>query len=392
MTKPNTRLHFLDAIRSFAIIMMLQGHFVHALLANCYRDKNNLYYAVWEYFRGITAPTFFTITGFIFTFLLLKQKTSGFDNPRVAKGIKRALKLILWGYLLRLSLYAIFIGTVNPSFFYVDVLQCIGMSLLLLISLYVIFSKISHKFFQFVLLLLGILIFITQPLFESMGLHFLPETLANYFTKKYGSIFTLIPWFGYVCFGGFLAITFLRYGKQPKFYPFIITVLLISGFSLTNLSSDFMMFLYDMSQIQVFKSVAYNNYLFIRLGNVSFIFAIFIWLRNYLTLPVFTNIGGKTLSIYILHFFVLYGSWFGLGLNRFFYLTLDPLQVIIGAILFVAGICFLVSKYDTHKIYITNILSQMSISMFSRIKHVDIANALKNRMIKRYHNFRLGKR
>lgn len=392
MTKPNTRLHFLDAIRSFAIIMMLQGHFVHALLDNCYRDKSNFYYSVWEYFRGITAPTFFTITGFIFTFLLLKQKTSGFENPRVFKGIKRALKLILWGYLLRLSIFAIFSGTVNPSFFYVDVLQCIGMSLLLLILLYLVFSKINYKVFQFILLLMGVTIFIMQPLFDSITLPFLPEIVENYFTKINGSIFTLIPWFGYVCFGGFLAITFLRYGKQSKFYPFIITVLLISGFTLINLSSDFMMFLYNMSYIQVFKSVAYNNYLFTRLGNVSLIFAIFIWLRNYLTLPVFTNIGGKTLSIYIVHFFVLYGSWFGFGLNRFFALALNPEQVMLGAILFVVGICFSISKYDVYKSDIIRVLYQINIPNLSRVKNVNLPSFMKNTMIRRYQDFRLGKR
>lgn len=210
MTKRNSRLHFMDAIRAFAIIMMLQGHFVHSLLGDMYRDKNNLIYTIWEYFRGMTAPTFFTITGFIFTYLLLKQNATGLENPRVLKGVKRAIKVIFWGYLLRLSFYALFTGTVNASFFYVDVLQCIGTSLLLLIGVYLILCRINHAWFQNTVFALGMIIFLLQPVYGSCILEFLPQTIANYFTNKNGSVFTLLPWFGYVCFGSFIATLFFK--------------------------------------------------------------------------------------------------------------------------------------------------------------------------------------
>ena len=63
------RLDFIDVIRAFAICMMLQGHFVGGLLADRYRDDNNFIYWLWHYCTGITAPVFFTVSGFIFTFL-----------------------------------------------------------------------------------------------------------------------------------------------------------------------------------------------------------------------------------------------------------------------------------------------------------------------------------
>ena len=68
------RLYFIDAIRAFAILMMLQGHFIDTLLAIEYRDPDNIAYSTWLYFRGITAPVFFTISGLIFTYLLIKAK------------------------------------------------------------------------------------------------------------------------------------------------------------------------------------------------------------------------------------------------------------------------------------------------------------------------------
>jgi len=326
MTTPTSRLHFLDAIRAFAIIMMLQGHFIHALLGNAYRD--NTIYDIWKYFRGMTAPTFFTITGFVFTFLLLKQDTIGIQNPRVLIGVKRALKVIFWGYFLRLSLYAVFKGTLNPSFFYVDVLQCIGTSLLLLIGMYLLFCRKNFKLFQNVTLCIGVAIFLFQPIYGTYILDFLPRTIANYFTNENGSIFTLFPWFGYVCFGSFFAVLFLKYRKQKSFLWRTSIFLFSIGLLLVFYSSDILMALYKFTNVQMFKMVAYNNFLFIRLGNVCVLFSIFIFAKDYLTNPI--------------------GSWLGFGLNRFFHHSLSPFYATLGAVLFVVGICWLVLYYDEH--------------------------------------------
>ncbi len=394
MTKPSSRLHFLDAIRAFAIMMMLQGHFVHALLGDVYRDKSNLIYSVWEYFRGMTAPTFFTITGFIFTFLLLKQEAVGFENPRVLKGIKRAIKVIFWGYLLRLSFYAVFKGTVNPSFFYVDVLQCIGTSLLLLIGVYLISYRYNKALFQNVILGVGVVIFLLQPMYGKCILEFLPKTIANYFTNRNGSIFTLFPWFGYVCFGSFMATLFLKFRTHQKFYAYATSILLLVGLLLMLWSSSVLMMLHDVTNIAIFKSVAYNNFLFIRLGNVCVLFAVFLLLKNYFTHSVINKIGGQTLSIYIIHFFVLYGSWFGLGLNRFFYRDLSPWEALIGALLFVAGICTLVIYYykyeDKLKLQFHHLLNVVFSAIKVNLKEVFVN--IKNDIIRIYRSIRYARR
>ncbi|WP_109851566.1 heparan-alpha-glucosaminide N-acetyltransferase domain-containing protein [Aquimarina sp. AU58] len=388
MTKRTSRLHFLDAIRAFAILMMLQGHFVHSLLGDVYRDKNNIVYATWEYFRGMTAPTFFTITGFIFTYLLLKQNTKGIDNPRVLKGVKRAVKVIFWGYLLRVSFYEVFTGRVNPSFFYVDVLQCIGTSLLLLIGIYLVLCRINETWFQNVMLSIGVIIFLLQPMYGSCILEFLPQTVANYFTNRNGSIFTLLPWFGYVCIGSFMASLFLKYGKQKMFYPHAIIALLFVGVLLVFYSSAILMVIYNITDISIFKSVAYNNFLFIRLGNVCILFSVFILMKNYVTNQMITKIGGRTLSIYIVHFFVLYGSWFGLGLSRFFYHSLTPGQTFIGALLFIISICATVLYYYKYE-------EELKLQTHYILKKTILPEAFvlfKNTIIRTYRNIRYTRR
>lgn len=370
MSQSNKRLYFLDAIRAFAIVMMLQGHFVYALLDNTFRNPESIIYTTWEYFRGMTAPTFFTITGFVFTYLLIKQSLHGFKNPRVSKGIRRAVKLIACGYALRISLFAVFSGKINASFFYVDVLQCIGVSLILLIGLYLLFYKKNPLVFQFMVLAGGILFFILQPLFGSFSYTYLPVFMRNYLSMSQGSIFTIVPWFGYVCFGSFLSIIFYRYEHQPKFYPFIISMLLVSGVILMFGSSELLMILYHISEVSVFKTAAYNNYLFTRLGDISILFALFIGFRNHFKNRLILNIGANTLYIYNIHFFILYGSWFGIGLSAFFYRSLGPWQVVFGALIFVITICYIALIYANRKDVIIQKIHHVLISGLTHIRYI----------------------
>ena len=58
------------------------------------------------------------------------------------------------------------------------------------------------------------------------------------------------------------------------------------------------------------------------------------------------KIGINTLSIYVVHFIILYGSFTGIGLNRFYTEILTPWQAIIGALLFTVGSCVIVLNLD----------------------------------------------
>ncbi|MCK5085941.1 MAG: DUF1624 domain-containing protein, partial [Melioribacteraceae bacterium] len=54
----NNRIQYLDLMRAFAVIMMLQGHTIHVLLADEYRTFDSLIYSIWHSLRGFTAPVF----------------------------------------------------------------------------------------------------------------------------------------------------------------------------------------------------------------------------------------------------------------------------------------------------------------------------------------------
>ncbi len=349
MKTKTARLFFIDAMRAWAILMMLQGHFIDGLLDPVFRDKENSIFNFWLYFRGITAPVFFTVSGFIFTYLLIRVPQKGLENPRVKKGIRRGLQLVFIGYLLRTNIFGLLSGNIYSSFYLVDVLHCIGLSILAVIGIY-LFS-VKRKKFLFPTLLMGIALglFLFEPIYKQWSFSYLPTIIANYFTKANGSVFTIIPWLGYATTGGFLAVLFTRFKDFKHLYPVAISSALVVGFSLIFFSSSSFIWLYNLTGIELFTLIQSNNYLFIRLGDVFVVFAIFMLLRRFMTNATVLKIGAGTLSIYVVHFIILYGSFTGMGLYRFFNHSLSPSIVISGAIVFMLICTYLALQYNKHE-------------------------------------------
>ena len=349
MKEKTSRLFFIDAMRAWAILMMLQGHFIDGLLDPIFRDPESSVYTVWLYFRGITAPVFFTVSGFIFTYLLIRVPQKGLENPRVRKGVRRGLQLLLIGYLLRLNLFGLFNGEIYGGFYLVDVLHCIGLSILAIIGLYLLTVN-SRKFvFPLALVSITILLFLFEPVYKQYSFGFLPEGLANYFTKVNGSVFTIIPWLGYTTIGATLALLFQRFKDFKFLYPAAIGLAALIGYGLVFHSSNMFINLYETTGITLFKMVQSNNYLFIRLGDVFFVFALFMVFRSLLKHPTILKIGSSTLTIYVVHFIILYGSFTGLGLYKFFHHDLSPVFAISGALAFMVICTYLSLQYVKHE-------------------------------------------
>nr|WP_262913972.1 DUF1624 domain-containing protein [Polaribacter sp. DS7-9] len=337
-------MYFIDIVRAFAILMMLQGHFIDTLLATSYRDTNNIAFNIWSYFRGITAPTFFTISGLIFTYLLLRAKTKGLENKRMIKGLTRGFFLIGVGYVLRIPIFSWLAGKFNSYFLVIDVLQIIGLSLIFIICIYFLCNK-KTTLFAIISLILGVTIFITEPLYRNLNITSIPVFLNNYISKSNGSIFTILPWAGYVCFGAFLATIFNKNLLKKNFKKTVIFSFLIIGCVFIFYSSLILAFLSKLCNFQLLMDAASYNYLFTRFGNVLIIFAFFYSLEAYLKFPLILKIGQKTLSIYVIHFIIIYGSFTGLGLKKIIGKNLNPTEAIIGAILFLVAVCIISFYY-----------------------------------------------
>jgi len=336
------RLYFIDALRAWAILMMLQGHFVSALLVDSYREEGGWFYFIWAYLRGVTAPVFFTVSGFIFTYLLFGNYGSGWSNPRVKKGVKRGALLILIGYVLQIKFARLWNGSINPSFDIVHVLQCLGLSMLLIIALYLIAHRLNKYLFQLLLGSITILLFLSSATVGQWEYGSLPDWLSNYMSRENGSVFTMVPWFGFAtagaCISGFFRFTITRQG----FYPKALMIFLSIGALLIFQSHEFIRDLGSLIDIRFFHLALEESYLFARLGVVLLVFALFISLRNFFDHRIVLAVGRNTLAIYILHAVVLYGSITGHGLSRYYHHSLPLAQVVLGAVFFIILICSMV--------------------------------------------------
>ena len=374
MGTQSKRLYFIDAMRAWAILMMLQGHFIDGLLDPVFKDPANTAYTTWRYFRGITAPVFFTVSGFIFTYLLMRAPRQGRQNPRIRKGLKRGVQLVLIGYLLRTNLFGLLQGTLYPSFFLVDVLHCIGISLLVVIGFYWMASRWDGRLLPALLLFSGLALFLFEPLYKAWDYSWMPAALANYFTRANGSVFTLIPWVGYTLLGGYLSTVFRKYRQDRYLYLKSIALCLLAGTLLIRYASPFFNWAWEQTGITLFNKIVSNNYLFMRLGDVLLVFAVFMLLRGLMKSVVFLKIGQNTLSIYVIHFIILYGSFTGLGLYQFFHHTLTPTVAITGALAFMSVCTWTALWYDQNEDRIKEIRS--GIWAYSRIFLWDVGQRL----------------
>ncbi|MGJ5643279.1 heparan-alpha-glucosaminide N-acetyltransferase domain-containing protein [Formosa sp. S-31] len=340
-----TRLYFIDAVRAFAILMMLQGHFIDGLLDPVYKSTDHLAFNIWNYFRGNTAPVFFTISGLIVMLLLLKAREKQTDKLRIKKSIKRGFNLILTGYLLRIPFFMWFSGHFNTYFLVTDVLQIIGLSLILLNGIYYL-AKSNLYVLTGILTSIGTLIFLTEPYYRNLEVSRLPLAISNYLSKSNGSVFTIFPWFAYVCFGAVIAVAFHKFQDKPHFKLKTLSIFTASGLFLIFLSSPILSWMSQITGIDLFESIAVYNYLNLRLGNVLITFAVFFALESRLKHPLITRLGAHTLSVYVVHFIILYGSFIGTGLYRFLHHTLRPWPAVIGAALFMISVSVIVLLYE----------------------------------------------
>jgi len=335
--------------------MMLQGHFTDTLLADSFRDYNNPVFSYWSFFRGMTAPIFFFSAGLIFTFLLLKDGRPLGDNERVKKGIRRAFMLIGLAYLLRFNFNALFYFDYFKmehfqSMFAVDVLHCMGLALLALIGVFAL-HKASLVPLPRLLLFAGLMIFFISPDVEAADWSWLPLPIAAFFMKNF-SVFTVIPWIGYSLLGGVLGY-YLHKRPALAFSGWFPAAMIGGGLMLHFYSAKWLKLLHVFTGWDNFLALGNYNYLFIELGHAAIVAAVIMYITPlWKRMPALvTKIGSETLTIYTVHYIILYGSIFGIGLYGFWSHSLTPLQCLVGVVLFEAFFIWMVVHIETLRNY-----------------------------------------
>jgi uncharacterized membrane protein len=228
-----------------------------------------------------------------------------------------------------------FITTEQLNIFYtVDVLHLIGFGLLFIM----IFALISEKLKigDTIAFFLGAMIFIlpTNYFNKIDWLLFFPKPFANYFYQGAGSLFPLFPWAGYMLLG---AIFGSRLAKNPTIFRntnfslrtiFIGIVILSLVFLYNYLSYSNFYIRFDSYNYQ---TIAFRvGFVLVLTGIVSLIS------QSIQSIPhLIILIGRNTLSIYVVHLLILYGSVINPGLKIVWGNKLNPGFTILAAILMI---------------------------------------------------------
>lgn len=309
--------------------------------------------------RGITAPVFFFSSGTIFAYLLLRKDLPFWKNERVTKGIKRAALLIFTGYLLRFNPYILssfdnFDVFSFQSSFAVDTLHCIGLGLLTLIFLYGLQRLIKLPVWISYPGLAAFLFLIYPQAVHTNWLELFPLPIANYFTANFGSNFPLVPWMGFILFGGFYG--FMLSKSANIAYNTKFSLLSIALGILTSLFSGYILGeVYNVTKLEDFLYLQYHNVQFFHLGNVLTFVGILSIIANKFKIPEFlSTVGKKTMMIYIVHVFVVYGTGINKGYRSLIGQTLDPYQTALLAIGTVIFFIILAQYTESIKMFFVN--------------------------------------
>lgn len=321
-TEKKHRIIFIDLMRAFAVIQMVQGHTVDVLLAPEYRLNEYPLYFLWNFMRGMTAPIFMFTAGTVFTYLFRLNDESLFNNPRVWKGIKRFLLLVFLGYLLRYPTFTIFdFSEVSEKslriFFAVDVLQLIGFGILFLV-LTALVSEVIKISDYISFLFVALFFFLLTPIVSQTNwLEIFPKPLANYFYTDGGSLFPLFPWAGYVVLGGVLGSYLAKNPLVFRTNKFSFQ-LASAGTILIALAYFSKLFIAGDKTEFLSSSYALDTITF-RIGFVLLLNALVSFISQKLeSIPrIIILVGRNTLLIYVVHLIILYGSAWNPGLYGF---------------------------------------------------------------------------
>jgi uncharacterized membrane protein len=208
----SSRLVFIDWLRGFSILFMIETHVFNSLLKPFLKDEG--WFHVLNFFNGLVAPSFLFVSGWAF----VVASTRKLDDlhkfgPAFWQQLKRIGLIWILGYTLHLPGFAysalrrVDSTATWQSLLQVDILHCIaaGLSVLLLIRMLV---KSERRFGM--LLWLGVLAVVlgTPWVWASEWPERLPPAVSGYLAERAYTLFPQFPWLGFLLLGGACAITY----------------------------------------------------------------------------------------------------------------------------------------------------------------------------------------
>lgn len=333
------RVIFIDLARAAAVIMMLYGHTVSALLAVEYRV--GLWHDVWVFQRGLTSGLFLLLSGFAFSIATTRHWPAHTHlSAQVLRRLRRFGLYILLGYGLHfpVSSLAELRATTGErwlSFLAVDVLQLIGVTFVA-VQLLVLATRERRVFAAAAFVLAAVVLLVSPWAWTVDWPALVPLPVAAYLTPATGSLFPLFPWAAYVLIGAGLGQLYARWGAD-HLASFASRVLFAPGVALLAV-----VLTTEAAGLPLFGSGPMSWVpadVLIRTGACLIVLAVIAHSSRFIArLPrVFGVVAQESLLIYFVHLCILYGSIWSPGLQRLYGEALAPAATVLVVVVLMAA-------------------------------------------------------
>jgi len=323
------RLYALDMARFVAMVFMMQGHVLDALVSPDIINTAVFPWNVWSLIRGFTAPIFLMVSGAVHAFATKRTDEGMVRSDVISKRIRWALTIIGIGYLLVFpagSIWELPFVTQQgwSTVVQVNILQLTGASILFFIITMSSTRSVKHMGRR-ALIVAGSILVATQlmqmfPIAEQF-----PSWFRAYLTTSNGSIFPVFPFSAYLFVG--IAVGAWLHGIQPslrdealKMHAWRLGLGLAAG-------AVFLQLVLEANGVHRDTiEQAMSVVLFLRrVGVVLVFFSLCVvvldktWkFRNWYSL-----FGTKSLYIYIIHLVLLFGTPWMMGPGRTHFRSYD---------------------------------------------------------------------
>ena len=206
-----TRVSYVDWMRGFAVLIMMQTHAYDSWLTP--EAKTSDFYGVSRLVGGYPAPLFLFLAGLGLALLGEALHGRGQDAPAIRRELlKRGLEVFGYAIAFRVWMFTTSGFTRLTALVRVDVLNCIGVSMLLVGALALGAASRRGRLVRSLGLAAGIAL-LTPFAWDLPWPDWIPFGISGYWTGRvHGAYFPLFPWAGFVALGAAvgIAITYAR--------------------------------------------------------------------------------------------------------------------------------------------------------------------------------------
>lgn len=301
----SARVHAIDLLRLVMSVQMIQGHTIASLLEP--EARSGAGYTAWTFARGLTAVGFLLAAGASYWLVSERERDPEQVDEGRARRVRRALMLIGIGFCARSPLGLLSGDTSHAlatldTFFAIDVLQCIGVSLLMLEGLRRIRAPLV-----LLAIVVAVPLILLAPLTTTLDAERPLRWVLDWVTRRGGSLFPLLPWAGFLLIGVALG-------------PLIAKTRTVRG-SLGVIALGVLVAVVGRSFVELLPDPAPNTFYawppfsLLRVGLVLVITGTLgLVSMRVESLPTWMRtLAGQTLVLYLVHLFILHAGGIGLA-------------------------------------------------------------------------------